>query len=262
MAFTFVSHATVNDAVATQVREGLQGGGIQCWVDHYDIGPGDNWNAKIQEALVGCGSGLLLLSRASARSPECEAEYRFILNDTHKRLYVALIEQVPKDEFPFRLGTVQYVDLTGSFAQGLSQLAGAIRSTQTRLPTLNSWDVKWPPEPEKSQQPQPPPVTPPQPAPFNPIGRWRVQVYDAYNSYLITDFYANGAYQGVQYIGYQQLASAGMWSFNMMTGLLAVQGYVNGVQPFMLSLQITGAQPNGYTAFGSDGFNYFFQRMA
>jgi hypothetical protein len=262
MSFTFVSHATVNDTIATQVREGLQGGGIQCWVDHYDIGPGDNWNAKIQEALVGCGSGLLLLSRASAKSPECEAEYRFILNDSHKRLFVALVETVPKEEFPFRLGTVQYVDLQTNFPQGLSQLASAIRNAQTRLPTLSSWDFNWDKSPEN--KPAPPPVSPPQPqpAPFNPIGRWRIQIYDPYNSYLISDFYANGAYQGVQYLGWQQMSGAGMWSFNMMTGLMVVQGYVNGVQPFMLSLQITGAQQNGYTAYGSDGYNYFFQRMA
>jgi hypothetical protein len=126
MPHIFVSHATVDDKVASQIHHLLQAAGIDSWVDHEaGLKAGDYWDDKIQAALNDCDAGLLLLSPLSAKSPECNAEYRRILS-LGKRLYVALIQPTPKADFPWRLTTIQYVDMARDFDGGLKELTAAI----------------------------------------------------------------------------------------------------------------------------------------
>ncbi|MBZ0280816.1 MAG: toll/interleukin-1 receptor domain-containing protein [Anaerolineae bacterium] len=124
----FVSHATADDSAVTRIHNDLESAGISVWVDHCDgIGPGDNWSQQIQTALVECEAGLFILSPHSAASPECEAEYRFILSKLNKPLFVALIAPVEAQQFPWRLNTIQYVDLHTDFSSGMRALIAAMK---------------------------------------------------------------------------------------------------------------------------------------
>src|SRR6185295_10048800 len=115
----FISHSSFNfdNEKASLISNHLKSRGINCWVDHEKLRPGDDWEQKIHKALNDCTYGLLLLSPHSSLSTECEAEYRRILT-LGKRLYVVLIDNIPLPDFPWRLGTIQYIDLTHHFDNG------------------------------------------------------------------------------------------------------------------------------------------------
>lgn len=125
MTHVFVSHATADDPFVTRIHDALERASINTWVDHKDIAPGEDWEKAIQTALVGAEYGLYVLSPRSADRVECRNEIRTLL-DLGVRLYVVLIERVPKEQFPYRLRTTQYVDLTRDFDGGMTSLIAAI----------------------------------------------------------------------------------------------------------------------------------------
>src|ERR1041385_1370817 len=130
----FVSHATDDDKAVSKIHDALEKAGIPAWVDHEDgLGAGSNWSAEIQGALNDCEAGLFVLSPTSAKSPECEAEYRRVLS-LGKRLYVALIQPVSKADFPWRLTTIQYVDLHADFDAGMAELVRAVQTQRALDP--------------------------------------------------------------------------------------------------------------------------------
>lgn len=132
MSNLFISHATKDDIAVSELYERLQANHIDAWVDHKNgIGPADNWSGQIHDALNACTMGLLVLSPASAKSEECEAEYRKMML-LGKRVYIALIEPVTKEDFPYRLTVIQYVDLTKDYDTGVQTLVDAIQN-ETQL---------------------------------------------------------------------------------------------------------------------------------
>lgn len=129
--FTFISHSTSDDILANLISQKLTKLGADNWVDHFRIKPGDDWDNLINQALKEASAGLLLLSQKSANSRECINEWRYIL-DLGKPLYVALIDKMTTEDFPYRLRTTQYVDLTEDFDKGLKLLAEAIIASSNR----------------------------------------------------------------------------------------------------------------------------------
>ncbi|HVO44278.1 MAG TPA: toll/interleukin-1 receptor domain-containing protein [Aggregatilineales bacterium] len=108
----FVSHATADDAIVSQIADRLKAAGLRAWIDHErGITYGDNWDRAIHDAANACTAGLFILSPASTKSEYCIAEWNRILA-LGKRLYIAMITPVPVPDIPLRLGTIQYADLT------------------------------------------------------------------------------------------------------------------------------------------------------
>ncbi|MBL8156578.1 MAG: TIR domain-containing protein, partial [Anaerolineae bacterium] len=137
MSHIFVSHATPDDARVSAIHDALQAAGLEVWVDHEDaIGPGDNWFNQIQDALNTCRAGLFVLSRSSKDNPNCLAELISLLTlKGEGKLYIALIQPLAKEEFPWRLRTIQYVDLTGG-DDALPELIAALQASRPLDPSV------------------------------------------------------------------------------------------------------------------------------
>ncbi len=137
MSHIFVSHATADDARVSAIHNALQAAGIEAWVDHEDaIGPGDNWFNQIQTALNTCRAGLFILSRSSKDNGNCLAEVISLLTlKGEGNFYVALIQPLAKEEFPWRLRTLQYVDLTGG-DEALPELIAALQASRPLDPAV------------------------------------------------------------------------------------------------------------------------------
>ncbi|MEL7435805.1 MAG: TIR domain-containing protein, partial [Chloroflexota bacterium] len=124
----FVSHATVDDTIVSKIHDLLEAEGLNVWVDHEDgIEAGDYWAQEIQNAANACEAGLFVMSSRSVDSVYCEAEYQRILA-RGVILYIVLIEPLPLERIPLRLGTIQYIDLTQDFDAGMTQLINVIKS--------------------------------------------------------------------------------------------------------------------------------------
>lgn len=131
MLDVFISHSTKDNSIVTAIHQKLTSVGIETWVDHLQLRPGDDWDRAITKALKEAKSGLFVLSASSAESLECINEYRTIL-ELGKPLYVALIEDIPAEDYPYRLRTIQRVDLMTNFDLGMEQLIAAIQHGSTK----------------------------------------------------------------------------------------------------------------------------------
>jgi hypothetical protein len=98
---------------------------------------------------------------------------------------------------------------------------------------------------------------------FNPVGRWQIRVGDAYGStmelWLQPDGRCLGARQAGPMGGVAQFA--GYWGYDANGKMLQLQVMVNGIQQYVLGIQVKGEQGNGYVGQGTDGSAYLLVRM-
>lgn len=127
MTNVFISYAHADHAIATQIRNRLTKAGISVWSDREKLQSGAQWAENITDAIKSASSGLLLLSPASVNSAYVAREYQSILNQK-KRLYVALVGNLPRREIPFYLSNLQYADLTHDFDAGINTLIESLQA--------------------------------------------------------------------------------------------------------------------------------------
>ncbi|HEX2622857.1 MAG TPA: toll/interleukin-1 receptor domain-containing protein [Phototrophicaceae bacterium] len=77
----FISHASADDLAVTRLASALTKGRLSVWVDHQQIKLGSDWNGSIQHALIACPCVIFALTKASAKSKECAAEYRYAMSN-------------------------------------------------------------------------------------------------------------------------------------------------------------------------------------
>jgi hypothetical protein len=100
------------------------------------------------------------------------------------------------------------------------------------------------------------------PQPFQPVGRWRIQVSDAIGSTMMLNLFPNGTFQASQQLGPMgaTVQAAGQWIFTPYNNMLQIQGLINGFQPFSLGIAIQGQQGNTYYGTGTDSYGYALSR--
>lgn len=127
MAYIFVSHATANDTLVTQLVEDLREyTTTDFWVDHLKLAPPEsNWRNAIHSALQDSHAGLVIVSKAAVQRPEIVAEWSYLLN-LKRELYVVKIDDVAAADIDYRLHIAQMVDLSVNWEAGLKALTAAL----------------------------------------------------------------------------------------------------------------------------------------
>lgn len=111
----FVSHASADDAVVSQIDAALNAAGITTWVDHeHGITYGERWMDAIHEATLRCTAALYVLTPESARSQWCLRELMRIQEQLKRTVYVALLKRLEAWQIPMIVNDVQYADLTNA----------------------------------------------------------------------------------------------------------------------------------------------------
>jgi len=98
--------------------------------------------------------------------------------------------------------------------------------------------------------------------PFQPVGRWHIQVSDAIGSTMLLNLFPNGTFQASQQLGPMgaMIQAAGQWIFTPYNNMLQMQGLINGFQPFSLGIAIQSQQGNTYYGTGTDSYGYALSR--
>ena len=109
----FLSHASADKPFVEEVKRFLgEGGDIECWLDAFEIGFGQNIVARIQDGLAKSDFLLLFLSRTSLKSrwveEEWTAAYWSQVNSGTTRLIPVLIGDC---DLPAMLANKKYGDL-------------------------------------------------------------------------------------------------------------------------------------------------------
>ena len=101
----FISHAATDAKLAKRIADALREGGLQVW-DDTQILPGDNWGAKLAEALQESDAMVVLLTPDSVHSPNLsyEAGYALGQEDYKGRLIPVIAappEKLSKEDIPW-----------------------------------------------------------------------------------------------------------------------------------------------------------------
>ena len=101
----FLSYRSTDRAVVDEFAERLRRDGVDAWYDHWEIAPGDDIVAKMDQGIEGCTAGLIFVSPAWFEGPWVQDEYTsLVLRKVEDgiRLIPVLLEDVG-DRLPARL---------------------------------------------------------------------------------------------------------------------------------------------------------------
>jgi TIR domain len=128
----FISHAAPDAKLAKRIAAVLREAGLQVW-DDTQILPGDNWGAKLAEALQESDAMVVLLTPNSVHSPNLSYEVGYALGqEDYKGRLIPVIaappEQLPKEDIPWvfhKLQTIYLLDPERD-EEGLRKIAKAL----------------------------------------------------------------------------------------------------------------------------------------
>jgi tetratricopeptide (TPR) repeat protein len=121
--YYFISYSSVDaKAAARQLADKLEGEppNIPIWLDQRKLRPGDDWDEQIVEAIKACRGVLFVMTPDSVKANSvCKNEWVSALR--YKKPVIPL-RLHPDAELPFRLGSRQFIDFTGSLDAALARL--------------------------------------------------------------------------------------------------------------------------------------------
>jgi WD40 repeat protein len=97
MSDVFISYSRRDIAFARLIREALQQGGIDTWIDWDRIPVGERWWQEITGAIQGANTFMLIISRHSIGSKVCRDEIDQAL-ENHKRIVPVLVDRLTPEE--------------------------------------------------------------------------------------------------------------------------------------------------------------------
>lgn len=114
--YVFISYAHIDSPIAEQVEVYLNSAGFRTFRDVTDIGPGDLWDMKIEEALGAATHMVLLLSAATM--PYRKEVYRewFYFDQSRKPLFPLFIQDCTLHS---RITALNYIDARVDLANAL-----------------------------------------------------------------------------------------------------------------------------------------------
>jgi len=125
----FISHSTKNNDFAEYLAEGLREAGFDVWIDLDSIRDGAPWLRSIETAIHICESVVVVMSKIARESEWVEREVLLAM-DLKKRLYIALVEDMP---LPLHLINRQFTDFRDgdakARAKALKKLIHSLRGT-------------------------------------------------------------------------------------------------------------------------------------
>ena len=127
----FLSHKSEDAALAQQLCDSLEKGGVRCWIAPRDIPPGRSWAEGIVEGIDGCAAFLLLATTRSVLSREVLIE----LERAHRLgrpIYTVMVDE-PRltGEITYYLTRLQWLETkSGRIDQAGSRLAEVLHGTK------------------------------------------------------------------------------------------------------------------------------------
>ena len=122
----FVSYSRSDSDFVYKLVDDLEMSGLRTWIDHRDVQAGQRWDKTVQDNLDSCDVVLLILSPQSVGSDEVMYEVNHALD--LGKLIVPILHQ--ECRIPYRLASLQYIDVTSGRGYPLDEIISALASTQ------------------------------------------------------------------------------------------------------------------------------------
>ena len=118
----FLSYSRHDQAFALRFANDLKAGGVDVWVDQFNIAIGQNWDREVEAAVRKCDGFIVVLSTHSVSSENVADEVAVAI-DGAKHIIPILHE---KCTLPMRLSRVQFIDATANYADALQRCVNLI----------------------------------------------------------------------------------------------------------------------------------------
>ena len=140
----FCSHRSVDKPIVMEVFRKLREAGVDAWVDEWEILPGQDFVASINQGLKDCDVGLVFLSSASMdgkwQQAEISALTAMMVNENKPLIPVLLDEDVPVDpllQSRSKLGIDQFEQLVAAiYGRSNKPTLGQLRTKAAEYPFI------------------------------------------------------------------------------------------------------------------------------
>ena len=124
MRDVFLSHASLDNAQARQLRDLLVAHGVPVWFSPHHIKGAELWQDEIGEALARCNWFIVILSPHSIKSKWVKRELQYALDESRYDNRIKPISYKPCNykDLSWTLGASQFVDFTTGFDEGCRNL--------------------------------------------------------------------------------------------------------------------------------------------
>lgn len=132
----FLSYSRHDSAMVDRLREDLEAGGHDIWLDTDDIRGGDRWRSSIAEA-IGEADGVILLISSQSMASENVSRELSVADDLDKPIIPVRLEssEIPP-EFQFLLAGIQYIDFElRPYESALAELLQVVAGKGSPLPS-------------------------------------------------------------------------------------------------------------------------------
>src|SRR5688500_15289845 len=143
MSHVFISYKHDDAHFVDSLREKLKTAGIETWVDS-DIDPGEEWKAKIDEAIQSSFAVIVVVTPESHRSPYVTYEWSYAMDLNITAVPILLRDTkmhpklVPLQYADFRYGKYGYERLV----RNIINLQNAFKPPTKRFESSQEWDAQ------------------------------------------------------------------------------------------------------------------------
>ncbi len=125
-ALIFISHSSQDRRVAGRLCEALERSGLRCWLASRDIGPGENFQEAIVEAIRSVRVMVLVFTGSANNSNEIKKEVALASQNRLAVIPLRVEDVLPSDAFLYELSTRQWVDAFDNWEEAVGRLADQI----------------------------------------------------------------------------------------------------------------------------------------
>jgi hypothetical protein len=142
----FISHSHRDHEIVERIAAGLRQRGVDVWLDHDFVAPGEQWADKINEACEKSDAVLVILSGNTPDSRFQNSEIAFAIasqrHEPKKQVIPVLVD--PSADVPFFLRNLVYCDLTpeGDFEASIDALVRALLREHEAASDLDESDQR------------------------------------------------------------------------------------------------------------------------
>jgi hypothetical protein len=125
----FISYSDEDRAAANTVCAILERKGLQCWIAHRDLTPGEDWSAAIVAAIENAKVLVILFSSFAIASPYVKRELECAVSSNLAILPLRIDQAKPGSSFRLYLSTAHWMDaFTPPIEQYADRLAAAVHA--------------------------------------------------------------------------------------------------------------------------------------
>ena len=119
----FISHSSKDRKAAETICSALEHRGIKCWISSRDVGPGENFQEAIIEAISTAKVMILVFSTNANNSNEIKKELVIAGQYGLVVIPVRVEDVMPRGALAYELATRQWIDLFSDWEDAIERLA-------------------------------------------------------------------------------------------------------------------------------------------